>query len=101
MTAEVRAAKGRSPLLELYYLGTPLFALADLALGVPIRAAGLEDPPLRVGYYALAFLLGLVVYRWPDSSAFVGMGESAVNLAILMVSLMTAVYGAPEAVAAG
>lgn len=81
--------------LTAYYLATPLFVLPDLLLGAPIRMAALESPTLRFGYYALAFLLGMIGRARPRLEPWVGLGESALNLTLLLFSVMIPVLTLP------
>ena len=74
--------------LQAYYLGTPLFMLADSLLGLDFRIAGLDTPGYRLVYYGFCMLCALLQWYRPRLSPLVGMGESSVNLAILMISVM-------------
>jgi len=74
--------------LQGYYYCTPLFVLADYLLGLDFRVSGLHAPAYRLGYYGFCVLCALLLWSRPRLSPLVGMGESSVNLAILMVSVM-------------
>ena len=74
--------------LRSYYLSTPLFVLADSLLGLDFRVSGLHAPGYRHGYYGFCMLCALLLWYRPRLSPLVGMGESSVNLAILMLSVM-------------
>ena len=74
--------------LRGYYFSTPLFVLADSLLGLDFRISGLHATGYRLAYYGLCMLCALLLWYRPRLSPLVGMGESSVNLAILMVSIM-------------
>jgi hypothetical protein len=74
--------------LRGYYYSTPLFMLADSLLGLAFRISGLHAPGYRFAYYGFCMLCALLLWYRPRLSPLVGMGESSVNLAILMVSVM-------------
>lgn len=87
--------------LAVYYLATPLFAVAD-AMGVaPFRVAALEGSELRWLYYFGALLCGLACRRWPRSAPWIGMGESSLNLLLLLVSFLVPIWSLPEVAASG
>lgn len=86
-------------MIGLYYLLTPVFVLLDLA-GVVVRVP-LERPVARAVYYLALIGLGLLCRAKPRAAPWVGMGESAVNLALLMAAVLLPVWGMGEALAAG
>jgi hypothetical protein len=76
------------PLL-VYYLGaTPVFFLIDVGLDLSLRASFLESAAARVGYYVFCVACGLAVWRRPGSAPFIGLGESAVTITLLMLGFM-------------
>jgi hypothetical protein len=83
-------------LLAAYYLATPLFAALDLGLSVPIRAVGVESPAARMGYYAATFALGWVMRARPRLAPWLAMGESAVNLTLLMAAVLVPIWSLGE-----
>lgn len=87
--------------LTLYYLATPLFVAVDLALGAPIRVAGLGAPEWRYGYYAVIFGLGVLCHLRPRLAPLVGMAESSVNLLLLLLSVLLPIWDLPLQAAAG
>lgn len=87
--------------LVWYYLATPLFALLDLALGFPVRVAGLADPLHRGLYYVALVLLGLALRRRPALAPWAGMAESVVNLFLLLLAILLPVWSAPDRILAG
>lgn len=88
----VRDLRGAAPLV-VYYLATPAFALADALGWGPLRAAGIADPTIRWIYYAGLFTLGWLVRRRPEAAAPVALVEGAVNLLLLLLSVLGPVWG--------
>jgi hypothetical protein len=82
-----------------YYLaGTPLFLVADVAFGVSVRAAFLDEQPLlRFLYYGVAFVCGLLAVRQPAGSGIVGVIESGANIALVVFGIMLGYLGALDA----
>ncbi len=85
--------------LTWYYLvGTPLFALADLALGISVRAAFFDGQPvLRLLYYAVAFGCGVAAVKLPAWSGLVGLVESGANIVLLVFGVMLGYFQALDA----
>ena len=71
------------PVIQIYYLLTPVFVAVDLMGGGPVRVAGLGDSAWRLAYYGLLVVLALVCRVRPGLAPAVGMTESAVNLLLL------------------
>jgi hypothetical protein len=88
--------RGERRLLTAYYLATPLFAVVDLGLSAPIRAVGVESPRLRLAYYAAVFALGWVMRARPGLAPWLAMGESALNLTLLILSVMLPIWSLAE-----
>ena len=88
-------------LLRAYYLATPLFAVLDLGLRIPIRAAGVESVSLRLTYYAATFALGWVMTARPTLAPWLAMGESAANLTLLMAAVLVPIWSLPETLDVG
>jgi hypothetical protein len=63
---------------------------------VPIRAVGVESPAVRLGYYAATFALGWVMKARPLLAPWLAMGESAVNLTLLMASVLIPIWSLGE-----
>jgi hypothetical protein len=86
--------------LAAYYLATPLFAALDLGLSArfpaQFRAAGVESPFVRLAYYAAVFVLGLVMKARPLLAPWLAMGESALNLTLLMASVLIPIWSLGE-----
>lgn len=89
----------RSRLIRLYYGLTPIFAVLDLAFGVSVRAAGIPSAGWRAVYYAFAAGCWLVIRRFPKWTPAVGVGESAVNVFLLVFSVMGPIFALPAAAA--
>lgn len=83
-------------LLQAYYLATPLFAGLDLGMGLSVRSAGIDGVAPRLAYYAGAFLLGLVMAARPRAAPWLGMGESVLNLTLLMAAVLVPVWSLAE-----
>ena len=61
----------------------------DFYLGMNIRAVGLmEHDGWRVAYYGFCFLCWLVIWKKPSLTSWVGAGESAINLLLLITGLV-------------
>jgi hypothetical protein len=83
-------------LLRTYYLSTPVFILIDVLWGAPLRAAFGVDLGLRLAYYALCLgCAGLILYR-PSLTSLVAMGESVVNLTLLIFGVMGPILSVSE-----
>ncbi len=91
----------RTRLLHLYYLVTPAFAILDLVLGASFRAAGIASPAWRAAYYAFALGCWVAMRRWPRATPLIGIGESSVNLLLLVLSVLGPIFAAPGVIAAG
>ena len=95
----VEAPKGRAVasrnVVTGYLLATPLFALLDFGLGVPLRVAGLDDPTHRGMYYAAVFGLGLVARTYPTTGPWIGIFESAGNILLLILAVMLPIWDLP------
>ena len=88
--------------LTLYYgLGTLLFWGIDLVLAAPIRASFIGHPTYRVFYYLALLGLGALC-RWrPAAAPAVGMFESAVNLFLVLLSILMPIWGMPDQILGG
>lgn len=87
--------------IRVYYLATPVFAVADW-LGANVRAVGLDGHPgWRLAYYAFCTIAGVVLHVRPRWAALVGLTEASVNLLLLVVSVFLPYYDAVASVADG
>jgi len=77
-----------------YYLLTPMFLVADLFFGVAVRVS-LVEPRLRYLYYLVCFGAGILGRLVPRFAPMIGLVESSLNLALLMVGIMLPVFLAP------
>ncbi len=75
-----------------YYLATPVFAVADLGFGLPVRVAAVLPDGTRLAYYGAAFALGLLCRARPAATPWVGMMESATNLLLLLLSILLPIW---------
>ena len=87
--------------LAFYYLATPAFLVLDLVLGVNVRTAFLGGSSWRFGYYALSLGCGWLAWRRPALGPPVGMVESGVNVALLIVGIYLPVINAETALEGG
>lgn len=88
-------------LFEVFYLATPLFAAVDLMFGVPARAAGIPDQGWRIAYYGMLGGCWLACRYKPASAPMVGLGESSVNLLLLLMSVLLPIWNAGDQMLAG
>ena len=75
-------------ILRIYYAATALFVSLDFGFGVNVRAAFLDSAPtLRVLFYVVLFgCFALVIWR-PAWTNVVGLVESVVTLAALIINM--------------
>ena len=75
-------------LLVLYYAATIVFLVLDYGFNVNLRIAALDAfPGLRGGYYLVIFAcLGLMLWR-PAWATAIGVVESTVTLAALIINM--------------
>ena len=93
---------GHARWLSIYLVaGTVVFAVLDWLIHAPIRAAFLGRPGHRLMYYAALVGLGLLVRSRPHLGPVVGMAESAVNVFLVVLSIMLPVLALSDQVAAG
>lgn len=78
-----------------YYLATPVFAVADLGFGVPVRLATVLPEGGRLAYYAAAFGLGFLCRARPGATSWVGILESSSNLTVLLLSILLPIWSLP------
>ncbi len=84
-----------------YYLATPLFLVLDRGLGAPVRVSAIATPNQRLVYYVVLMALGLACHLRPRLTPWVGMGESAANIFLLILAVMLPIWSMPDAVLAG
>jgi hypothetical protein len=80
---------------------TPLFFLLDWVWGVSVRASFLPRVELRVMYYVFCLVCAAVIQREPGAAPYVGLGESALNLFLLMLSILLPIWQLQDAVLSG
>ena len=75
-------------ILRIYYAATALFVSLDFGFDVNVRAAFLDSAPtLRVLFYVVLFgCFALVIWR-PAWTNIVGLVESVVTLAALIINM--------------
>jgi hypothetical protein len=79
-----------------YYLASPLFWLLGLWWGMEIRVTFLPDPGPRFLYYLGLSGLGLLAHFRPRSAPWVALGESSLNLLLIMLWILLPVYSLSE-----
>ncbi len=72
----------------------------DILFAAPIRAASLEEPVVRYGYYAVVFSCGFLCRMRPAAAPWVGISESAVNILLLVLSVMLPIFNAMDSILA-
>lgn len=75
--------------LKYYYLLTPLFAAADIILGINIRInipGGHAD--IEYAYYLICFFSSFVVFKTALSAALFSLAECVINILLLALSVM-------------
>ena len=87
-------------LIRGYYLGTPVFFLADMLFGFNVRVAFLDQWPAgKFAYYIVAFVLGIIAWRKPEWTARIGLVESGTNVGLIILSVMIWYGGVLDAAA--
>jgi hypothetical protein len=84
-------------IIKSYYLASPLFLLFSLWWDLEIRATFLPRTDLRLAYYALLTALGILTHYRPAVAAWVAMGESLLNLLLIVFWIMLPIYGMADA----
>lgn len=75
-------------ILRLYYAATVLFVTLDFGFDVNVRAAFLESAPgLRLVFYVVLFACFALILWRPALSNVVGLVESVVTLAALIINM--------------
>jgi hypothetical protein len=75
-------------ILRLYYAATILFVTLDFGFDVNVRAAFLESAPgLRLVFYVVLFACFALILWRPALSNVVGLVESVVTLAALIINM--------------
>ena len=78
---------GIRPIFAYYLGGTPLFFVLDAAWDVSVRASFPADRPARLACYGLCLVCGGLAWKFPRRASWIGLGESAVNIVLLVVEL--------------
>lgn len=81
-----------------YYLASPLFLLMGLWWGLEIRVVFIPDPGPRFLYYLALSALGLLAHYRPFAAPWVALGESTLNLLLIVLWILLPVYGLSDAV---
>jgi len=87
--------------LRVYYWATPLFVAVDALWGISVRASFLPRMEQRLVYYLFCLCCAWACQAAPGKAPWVGMGESAVNVFLLILGVMLPILSLPDAVLAG
>ncbi|MFN2567456.1 MAG: hypothetical protein ABR499_20865 [Gemmatimonadaceae bacterium] len=100
MTSTQPGRSAAAFLVRAVYWSTPLFVALDFFYGVSLRIPFLDAlPGARAVYYALDLACGVAVAAWPRWTAVVGLAESSVSIALLVVCTGAAYIGMLESAA--
>jgi len=103
MTFPPRATRFPPPaaaLLRGVYYATPLFAALDFLYGVSLRIPFLDALPAAKGvYYGLEVACAVAITARPRWTAAIGLGESVINIALLVLTTGAAYIGMLESAA--
>ena len=78
--------------IQGYYLASPFFFLFGLWWGVEVRVTFITEPGPRFLYYLVLSGLGLLAHFRPRSAPWVALGESALNLLLIMLWILLPIY---------
>jgi len=84
--------------IQGYYLASPLFFLIGLWWGVEIRVTFIPDLGHRFVYYLALSGLGLLAHFRPTSAPWVALGESSLNLLLIMLWILVPIYSLADGV---
>jgi hypothetical protein len=84
-------------LIKGYYLASPLFMLFGLWWDLEVRATFIPQPGLRLTYYAFLTALGVLTHYRPGVAPWVAIGESLLNLLLIMLWILLPIYGMADA----
>jgi hypothetical protein len=87
--------------IQAYYLASPLFLALGWWWGTEIRVSFIPDLRLRFVYYVLLSGLGLLTHFRPSSAPWVALGESTLNLLLIMGWILLPLYSVMDAVDGG
>jgi hypothetical protein len=80
-------------LIKGYYLASPLFLVFSLWWDLEVRATFIPHHGLRLTYYGFITALGILTHYRPGSAPWVAMGESLLNLVLIMLWILLPIYG--------
>lgn len=88
-------------LIQAYYLGSPLFLLFGLWWGFEVRVTFIPDSGYRFAYYVVLSFLGLLTFFRPRTGPWVALGESALNLLLILAWILIPIYSLTDAALEG
>ena len=87
--------------IQSYYLASPLFLILGWWWGTEVRVSFIPDLHLRFFYYLFLSSLGLLTHFRPATAPWVALGESTLNLFLIIAWILLPIYGMAEALDAG
>ena len=84
--------------IQGYYLASPLFFLLGLWWGWEVRVSFLPDPGPRFLYYLFISGLGLLAHFRPGTAPWVALGESSLNLLLILLWILLPIYSLADPV---
>ncbi|MDQ3997199.1 MAG: hypothetical protein M3303_09290 [Gemmatimonadota bacterium] len=102
MTLPTAATRHPLPatLLRAIYWSTPLFVALDFMYGVSLRVPFLDAlPGAKALYYGLELACAVVITARPAWAATIGLAESSLNIALLVLSTAAAYLAVLESAA--
>jgi hypothetical protein len=88
--------------IQWYYLSSPFFFLIGLWWGWEVRVTFIPDAGWRLLYYVVLSGLGLLSHFRPGSAPWVALGESSLNLILIILWILVPIYALPgDAMGAG
>ena len=91
----------RTALIQWYYRSSPLLFVLGWWWGIEVRAVFLPDLNARFGYYVFLSALGLLAHFRPSTAPFVALGESSLNLLLLLLWILIPIWDLTSAVETG
>jgi hypothetical protein len=78
--------------IQGYYLASPLFFLIGLWWGFEVRVTFIPSAGYRFGYYLVLSALGLLAHFRPKAAPWVALGESTLNLLLIILWILLPIY---------
>jgi len=78
--------------IQGYYLASPVFLLIGVWWGMEVRVTFIPDTRWRFLYYVALTGLGLLSHFRPRSAPWVALGESSLNLLLIILWILLPIY---------